>query len=381
MIIYTRGIAKIEHSESKEIFEIYDDELEWEVAGGDERGMGQETIYEALVYHEELGDLRWTISEYPVGLENFTETDTSEHRIVVDFDYGLEHEPEFEEEEPVSLRERLKANPQWAAALTRGSLIKLLVEWFHHYYEDPANETPYNSREGGYLYIKGGPYNAEEELRDDFEGIVSEEAIMAAVDEIQRDGLFDWAPSPNHPASQDFYEDALAEDYPQDEVSFEELIEIAASEPSNGIGSEEEKTARAAVLEQITTLKDELPKPASHGGIGHNHPPEEFELHGEGLEEVTASIDEIEAELVSDKPNAEVVATKASLLKKAVGWVAGKIDTTIDSFCKSFGTTLGVAAAGVAVGIPAAILASPYWGKLAVLLGSLKDWLILVLAL
>jgi hypothetical protein len=36
--------------------------------------------------------------------------------------------------------------------------------WFHRNFEDPAEETPYNTREGGYLYIWGGPYNAHDEL-------------------------------------------------------------------------------------------------------------------------------------------------------------------------------------------------------------------------
>ena len=379
MIIYTRGTAKIEHSESKEVFEIYDDELEWDAVGGDERGMGQETIYEAFVDHDDLGDLRWSISEYPAGAENFTDTNVGAHRIVADFDYGLEHEPEFDDEEPIGLRDRLKANPEWAAALTRGSLVKLLVGWFHYLYEDPANETPYNSREGGYLYVKGGPYNAEQELRDNFEDVVPEDALMAAVEEIQSDGLFEWAPSPRHPASVDFYEDAIADDYPQDDMAlFDKLSEIAASEPSIGIGSAEEKAARAVVLDQIYALKDALPKPASHGGIGHNHPPEEFELHGDALDETAESIDAIELELASDDPSAEVVAKKAALLKKAVGWVAGKIDTTVEEFCKSFGKSLGTAAA---YGLPAAILTSPYWGKLAVMLGSLKDWLLIALGM
>lgn len=379
MIIYTRGTAKIEHSESKDVFEIYDDELEWEVVGGDERGMGQETIYEAFVDHDDLGDLRWSISEYPAGVENFTDTNIGAHRIVSDFDYGLEHEPKFDDEEPIGLRDRLKANPEWAAALTRGSLVKLLVEWFHYLYEDPANETPHNSREGGYLYIKGGPYNAEQELRENFEDVVPEDALMAAVEEIQSDGLFDWAPSPRHQDSVDFYEDSIADDYPpDDEASFEKLIEIAASEPSIGIGSAEEKAARAIVLDQIFALKGALPKSASHGGIGHNHPPEEFELHGDELEETAESIEAIEVELASDDPNAEVVAKKASLLEKAVGWVARKIDATVEEFCKSFGKNLGTAAA---YGLPAAILTSPYWGKLAVMLGSLKDWLLIALGM
>ncbi len=40
--------------------------------------------------------------------------------------------------------------------------------WFHSNFEDPAQETPYNSREGGYLYIWGGPYNAHDELYGEF---------------------------------------------------------------------------------------------------------------------------------------------------------------------------------------------------------------------
>jgi len=378
VIIYARGIAIIEHHGSGEQFEIYHDELDWEPVGGDDRGMGPETIYEALIEHNELGDLRWTISEYPAGAENFKETNVGMHRVVQDFDYGLEHEPEFDDEDPANLRDRFKNNPEWTKALTKATVVKYLVDWFHYFYEDPANETPYNGREGGYLYIKGGPYSAEEELRENFEDVVPEDAISEAIEEIQSDGLFDWAPSDRHPDSIDFYDDAVAEDYAQDEFSFEALKEIASEGQGAGLGSEEEKAARAAILEQIAALKDDLPKPASHGGIGHNHPPQEFELQGEELEEAAESIEAIEAELASDEPNVEIVAQKALFLRKAIGWIAGKIDTTVDAFCKSFGTALGVAAAAT---IPAAVLALPYWGKLAVLLGSLKSWLLLALGL
>lgn len=378
MIIYARGTAIIQHRDSGEQFEIYDDELDWEPVGSDDRSMGAETIYEALVEHDELGNLRWTISEYPAGAENFKETNVGVHRVVEDFDYGLEHEPEFDDDDPAHLRDRFKNNPEWAKALTKATVVKYLVDWFHYFYENPANETPYNGREGGYLYIKGGPYSAEEELRENFEDVVLEDAILAAVEEIQSEGLFDWAPSDRHPNSIEFYEDAVAEDYAQEEFSFEELKAIASEGQSAGLGSEEEKAARAAVLEQIVALKDDLPKPASHGGIGHNHPPQEFELQGEELEEAAENLEAIEAELASAEPNLEAVAQKASFLRKAVGWVAGKIDTTVDAFCKAFGTTLGAA---TAVTVPAAVLALPYWGKLAVLLGSLKEWLLLALAL
>jgi len=378
MIIYTRGTATIEHAETSEKFQIYDDELEWEPVGGDERSMGPETIYQALVDHDELGDLRWTISEYPVGAEGIKETNVGKHRVIEDFEYGLEHEPDFDDDDPGGLRDRFKDNPEWASALTTPSTAKYLVEWFRFFYEDPANETPYNGREGGYLYINGGPYSAEEELRENFEDVVSEDAIMLAIDEIQEDGTYDWAPSSQHPDKIAAAEEAMADYYEQEELEFEELQEIASNALSNNLGSEEEQKARADAVEQIVAIKAELPKPASHGGMGHNHPPEEFELRGDELESVTENLDEIEAELTAETPNIEVVAERASFLKRAAGYVADKLDKTVDEFCKGFGSTLGKT---VGVALPAAILASPYWGKLVALLWSLKNWLLLALGM
>ena len=39
-----------------------------------------------------------------------------------------------------------------------------MQEWFYENYEDPVERTPYESAEGGYIYIWGGPYDAHEEL-------------------------------------------------------------------------------------------------------------------------------------------------------------------------------------------------------------------------
>ena len=39
-----------------------------------------------------------------------------------------------------------------------------MQEWFLARYCDPAEETPYNGREGGYLYIHGGPFDPADEL-------------------------------------------------------------------------------------------------------------------------------------------------------------------------------------------------------------------------
>lgn len=378
MFIYTQGLAIIEHGETSEVFEIEEDKLDWEPIGGSERSMGPETIYQALIDHENLGELRWTMSEYPVGAEGPKTTDVGKHKLIEDFEFGLQHEPEYEEYDSYSaLRDTLKANPTLTARTTKSRMVEQLVEWFRQYHEDPANETPYNGREGGYLYIHGGPYSAEEELRDNFEDIVSEEAIMEAVDEIQEDGTWEWAPSSQHPAKMASYDEAMAEhDQEEVEIDFDELREIASERKPSGLGSDEEKSMRVEILQQISAARSEMPLPPSHGGIGHNHPPEGYELHGQDLKNAAESLNAIEVELANDVPDVVVVAEQTSFLKTALGWVAGKLDTTIDEFCKGFGSTLGKAA-GVA--LPAAVMSLPYWGKIAALFGSLKGWLLLLL--
>jgi hypothetical protein len=52
-----------------------------------------------------------------------------------------------------------------------------MEEWFRSRFEDPAQRTPYESAEGGYIWVWGGPFDAEEELRNEFEGIVPDAII------------------------------------------------------------------------------------------------------------------------------------------------------------------------------------------------------------
>ena len=68
----------------------------------------------------------------------------------------------------------------------------VMEEWFYRNFEDPANETPY--LEGEYFYLYGGPYEAEDVLREEFEDIVLEEAILSLVSDINGQG-WEWAPA------------------------------------------------------------------------------------------------------------------------------------------------------------------------------------------
>jgi hypothetical protein len=77
--------------------------------------------------------------------------------------------------------------------------VDAMVEWFFDNFEDPVHATPW---EGDYVYIWGGPYDANEELEDAFGDKLEEQfgeklrvrVIAEAVDRIEEDG-FEWAPS------------------------------------------------------------------------------------------------------------------------------------------------------------------------------------------
>lgn len=92
MEVYCRSTARIRHSATGEIYEIESGDLDWDAVGGDERQMEAEIHYEATVEHPALGELTWALSEYPIGVENYHETNAGPHEVISDFDYGLEHD-------------------------------------------------------------------------------------------------------------------------------------------------------------------------------------------------------------------------------------------------------------------------------------------------
>ena len=69
-----------------------------------------------------------------------------------------------------------------------------MVTWFFETYEDPAENCSYESAEGGYQYIWGGPCQARDELEAKFPG-ADESNISRAVEIIERSGT-DWANQP-----------------------------------------------------------------------------------------------------------------------------------------------------------------------------------------
>lgn len=67
----------------------------------------------------------------------------------------------------------------------KSSILKeRMIAWFRENYTDPAEICPYESAEGGYEYIWGGPYDAYEELESKFGGTVPDKLIAEVAGEL-----------------------------------------------------------------------------------------------------------------------------------------------------------------------------------------------------
>ncbi|MDI6450748.1 hypothetical protein [Anaerobaca lacustris] len=91
----------------------------------------------------------------------------------------------------------------------QGVQTEVMRKWFFEHFEDPVHRTPYESREGGYQWIWGGPYDAREQLEEQFAGYVSEEVIDRVANELERECL-EWAPVESPGDYEDYYLDDVA---------------------------------------------------------------------------------------------------------------------------------------------------------------------------
>jgi hypothetical protein len=120
----------------------------------------------------------------------------------------------WDDDEPIDLppeagsdgREGYEPNDEWLAGADAELQKEVMRRWFSTRYWDPANDTPHDSEEGGYLYIWGGPYDASDELNSRFSDIVDEDCIDEVVEELEQDGITEWAPIHTEPDYDDAFE-------------------------------------------------------------------------------------------------------------------------------------------------------------------------------
>ena len=164
--------------------------------------------------------------------------------------------------------------------------IEAMVNWFYENFEDPVHATSYNGREGGYLYVHGGPYEAADYIPAAFPDATEEERTEA-IDQIEADGP-EFAPAGHRilPPDDDYKDrgSPVSLDYRLDQLTLQM------------------QTIGRHVSELMAIQRREQ---ADKFGIGHNHPPEPMEGEPD-LREILDSIREVMAELV--KPDRQTSA-------------------------------------------------------------------------
>lgn len=210
--------------------------------------------------------------------------------------------------------------------------IRYMKHWFWTFYEDPSASMPHISAEGGFQYIWGGPYDAMEELFNEFDGIVSEDRIRKAAESVQSDGTYDWAPSPQHPNRREDREEFQAGDELSEESPEELLADVIrtlerGTRPS--FGTADELAQREEILDRFKIVEAEIAKlnPKRPAPRNHNNPPElirdEFD---DQLDDLTKAVADIKGEMGPGKtPDALKVAGSTSRLFAFVKFCAKKL--------------------------------------------------------
>jgi hypothetical protein len=206
-MIQVSGTAIIEHRDSGEIFEISSDDLQFEDVSTYERDMGPEVLWTARIDHPDLGELEWSVTEYPQGAISGTpEADVNGHELQRDFHFEVDFpEPDVDPEDPDE-DDEYDGNSDVAplpASITNGDAEEMR-QWFLENYEDPTNSLPYSSGDGGYQWINGGPYTPLEALQEEFDRTYSFEAMETVAKSIEdEDGTYEWSPRDREEPSED----------------------------------------------------------------------------------------------------------------------------------------------------------------------------------
>jgi hypothetical protein len=300
-----------------------------------------------------------------------------------------EPEPDWDYFSPVESTERADTNsrsyyidderftPAQFRRLSQSRKVEAMVQWFHANYEDPAVRTPFESAEGGYQWIWGGPYDAREQIGDQFSDIANEETIELAVDEVTSDGLFDWAPKERpEDYEQDDSDDGirsveeplpdLSGDYLSDDggqfpdlppgqaylttedgsivtdergrglIANTPITEAAVDTTTAGESLKLDLLSKIEVLEgALKTYQENLPP------RNHNHPPELVEpdpITPRDFKIVVEVISDLKAAAQQEAPEPIKLEQQASTLRTVarsiINWIGRKTDTAIDSAIK-----------------------------------------------
>lgn len=88
----------------------------------------------------------------------------------------------------------LEINDYWLNTAPDDEKLDAMRVWFRARFCDPAIETPYNGREGGYLFINGGPYDPADVIYERFRSKIHQDLIEIVANEMRDEHGDQWAP-------------------------------------------------------------------------------------------------------------------------------------------------------------------------------------------
>jgi hypothetical protein len=189
-------------------------------------------------------------------------------------------------------------------------------------------------------------------LFDEFGSIIPETRIDEAVEEVESDGITDWAPGLEHPSQRERAEEWAADRDDDDYKSIPSAdLNIIIRNLQDGrkptYGDQLDLSLRQKTLDEIEQLTKALIPITPHGGIGHNNPPpDEDSPQNAAITEIRQASNAIQVALNAPEPDALAIAMATSRLQKVIGWFGRKADKAADSFA----TAMGVAAATAVTG-------------------------------
>lgn len=235
--------------------------------------------------------------------------------------------------------DRIGVTPSQLKRVGRARQLGYIKFWFNTYFEDPVQETPWV--EGEYVYLWGGPYDADEVIQDKFGDLVSYERMREAIDEIESDGTTDWAPTSRHPdyqASLGDRDEDSEHDADVDEPSqatIEEILRRLRSGASIHLGGVEERFERQVLRDHVAKLEAALARMRSAPpGRGHNGPPDEDDDATSDLKpslaDAVADVATIKREIELSTPDVLKVAEATSRLSRFGKWIAARAQKALE---------------------------------------------------
>jgi hypothetical protein len=241
--------------------------------------------------------------------------------------------------------------PPALARVSRARQVEYMSYWFNARHEDPVRETPYS--EGQYVYVHGGPYDANDEIQHEFGSFISYETMKLAIDEVEREGTYDWAPAPNHPEypQPEYNEANTSYDAPEPSTLDDVIRRLRSGEGTRiGMNTPEEKFERQVLRDHVAVLETALARiRTAPPGPGHNGAREDDEeeagIERPSLAAAVEAVQTIKTELDAVAPDVLKVAEATSKLSRFASWIARRAEKAVERLVET-------AMAGAVLAVP-----------------------------